>query len=282
MTVRNDPSALRWLIGSELKRHREHSKTSLDVAAKRLSRTAPKVYTMESGKYRQNPTEVARLLELYGADPDTIDRLVSLSGQDDTDTWWAPWSDLVPDWLRTFVGLEGLAEDEFAYEPVVLHAMLQTESYAAALAADARRVRPDHADRIVEFRLERQRRLTEDESPLCFGAVIEESALHRPIGGPKTMRSQLDHLLEVAELDNVTVQVVPTSVGMHAGYAGQFTLLGFAEFQDIAYIELQEGSVYLQEAPRVRSYKLAADGLHHAALGHHDSAALIAEVIKEL
>lgn len=281
MTARHDPSALRWLIGHELRRHRDRAKISLDAAGKRLGRTGPKVYTMENGKYRQDPTEVARLLELYGVAPEDIDRLVSLAGQEETDTWWAPWSDLVPDWLRTFVGLEGLATEEFAYEPVALHAMLQTESYAAALANNAQRVRRDHADRLVEFRLERQRRLTDEAAPLRFGAVIEESALHRPVGGPKTMRAQLEHLIRLSELDNVTVQVIPTSVGVHAGYSGQFVLLGFAEFQDIAYVELQEGAIYIQNDLRLRSYRLSADSLRKSALGQRDSVSLIASLITE-
>ena len=39
-------------------------------------------------------------------------------------TWWAPFADVVPDWLRTFVGLEGLASASFAYEPLLLHGLL--------------------------------------------------------------------------------------------------------------------------------------------------------------
>jgi hypothetical protein len=282
MTSRNDPSALRWLIGNELRRLRERSRTSLDAAGKRLKRTGPKVHAMESGKYRQNPTEVARLLEFYGADPEDIDRLVSLAGEDDHDTWWAAWSDLVPDWLKTFVGLEGLAEEEFAYEPVILHAMLQTESYAAALASGARRVRPDHADRMVEFRLERQRRITDTPNPLRFNAVIEESTLHRSVGGDKTMKGQLEHLIALSELDNVCLQVIPTAVGMHAGYTGQFTQLDFAEFQDIVYVELLEGAVYVQEDLRLRSYRMAAASLRHAALGPSESVSLITSLVEEM
>ncbi|OZM72989.1 transcriptional regulator [Amycolatopsis antarctica] len=281
MTSRHDPTALRWLIGNELRRHRERSRTSLDAAGKRLKRTGPKVHTMETGKYRQDATEVARLLEFYGVEPSDIDRVVSLAGQSDQETWWAPWSDLVPDWLKTFVGLEGLAEAEFTYEPVALHAMLQTEAYAAALTSASPRVRPDHAERVAEFRLERQRRLTDSAAPLRFSAVVEESTLHRPVGGDKTMRAQLDHLLELSSLDNVELQVISTSVGVHVGATGQFTLLDFAEFQDIVYVELHEGAVYVQHDLQVRSYRLAAASLRALALGPEESRSLITSLVEE-
>lgn len=39
---------------------------------------------------------------------------------------------MVPDWLKTFVGLEGLAESEFVFEPIIIPGLLQTEEYAAA------------------------------------------------------------------------------------------------------------------------------------------------------
>ncbi|RZS45207.1 helix-turn-helix protein [Herbihabitans rhizosphaerae] len=282
MTTRNDPSALRWLIGIELKRYRELADITLAEAGKRLSRTDAKISTMESGKYGQNPTEVARLLEFYGADPADIDRMVSLASKGDQRTWWAPWDDLVPDWLKTFVGLEGLAAEVFSYEPIAINALLQTEAYTAALVGSSPRVRADNTDRVVELRAERQRRLTDSENSLTLRAVIEESTLDRPVGGPKTMRTQLEHLLELNKLPNVDLRVIKTSVGVHAGHTGKFTLLGFTEFRDIGYVEMQEGAMYVQDDLQVRAYNRSAENLLGAALGQRDTASLISSRIKGL
>lgn len=96
------------------------------------------------------------------------------------------------------------------------------------------------------------------------------------------MRAQLNHLVQLSELDNVTIQVVQTSVGVHAGHTGQFTLLGFAEFQDIGYVELQEGAVYVQDDLRSRAYRLSADSLRKAALGQREAVSLITSRVREL
>jgi transcriptional regulator with XRE-family HTH domain len=282
MTSRNDPSALRWLIGVELKRYRERAHKTLDEAAERLKRSNAKVSNMESGKYRQNVTEVARLLEFYGVDPADIDRILRLADSDADGTWWAAWSDLVPDWLRTFVGLEGLADEEFSYEPIALNALLQTESYAAALSSGSPRVRQDSADRIAELRIERQRRLTSSTNPLKLHAVVEESTLHRPVGGPKTMRGQLQHLITLSELPNVELQVIQTAAGVHSGHTGQFVLLSFRDFRDIGYVEMQEGAIYVQDDRQLRAYKLSTESLRAAALGPSETIDLISSRIKEL
>jgi hypothetical protein len=78
---------------------------------------------MESGRNQQQPSEVRDLLRFYGADQADIDRLSSLAGSAGEQTWWAPWTDVVPDWLRTFVGLEGLAARSSIYAPLVFPAL---------------------------------------------------------------------------------------------------------------------------------------------------------------
>ena len=120
----------------------------------------------ETGRQQQAPDDIADLLAAYGAEQRDIDRLTSLTGRADEATWWAPWAQVVPDWMKTFVGLEGLAESEFVFEPIIIPGLLQTEDYAAAVTADTPRVRADHSERFVGFRMARTRRLTDpDQEP---------------------------------------------------------------------------------------------------------------------
>ena len=141
MVPRGDPAPLRWLIGVELARYRNLAKLSLAEASRHTTMSKAKLGHLETGRQQQAPDDIARLLAAYGAEQRDIDRLTSLTGRADEATWWAPWAQVVPDWLKTFVGLEGLAESEFTFEPIIIPGLLQTEQYAAAVTAGTPRVR---------------------------------------------------------------------------------------------------------------------------------------------
>lgn len=274
MTVRNDPSALRWLIGHELRRTRLYARRTQADAAKTLDCTPAKINHLEIGPNQQQPDEVTALMRLYGADVADVDRLASLAARADQGTWWAPFSDVLPNWFKTFVGLEGLARAMFTYDVMVLEGQLQTKAYATALLEDNLRVSRAEAGQVVRARMARQR-VTDEINPLQYHTVIEEGVLHRTVGGPDVMRAQLAHLLKLAERDNVTLQVIPTAVAVHDGLAGSFLLLDFAEARSIGYIEYPHGAVYIQEQDQVEVYNLVAERLSAQALSDADSADVI-------
>ena len=275
MADRTDPSALRWLIGHELRAAREQSGTTQTAAARVLGCTHAKINYLEQGKNQQRPDEVTALLHAYGASPTDVERLASLASQADRGTWWAPFADVVPDWLRTFVGLEGLASACFVYEPLLLHGLLQTRAYARALLADPLRVPVVDVERVVELRLARAQRLHDPESPLHYEAVIEETILHRMVGGPAVMAEQLDHLLALSALPTVGIRVMPLAVPVHDGLDGEFTLLDFDTARSIGYVEFQDGAVYVQDPDRIGGYRTAAVRLRAAALSEDASLEVI-------
>ncbi|MFJ6670262.1 helix-turn-helix domain-containing protein [Actinosynnema sp. NPDC091369] len=277
---RRDTVALKWLLGATLRNHRKAARKTLEHSAAHLGVSESKISNMESGRYGQPPDEVAKLLAFYDADPDRVERIIALAREEDEGSWWAPWSGVIPNWLRLFAGLEGMAQSVFIYEPLAVHALLQTERYATAVAAGARRVRPADADLVVGFRLERARRLAQAENPLVLQAVLEETALHRPVGDREVMRGQLAHLLELNRMPNVDIRVIRTSAGVHPALAGQFTLLQFKDFSDVAYVELQEDAVYLHDPNKVRAYNMSAESLRAAALGQRDTNSLIASLVE--
>ncbi|GGN29076.1 transcriptional regulator [Lentzea pudingi] len=250
---RDDPSAVRWLVGVELARYRNKVKATVAAAAKVIGCSVGKINHMESGRNQQQPAEVTELMRFYGADQADIDRLASLAASAGEQTWWAPWTEVVPDWLRTFVGLEGLAVRASWYSPLVLPALLQVEGYAHGATAENIRVRPDHYERLVALRMERQRRLFDEENPLRLMAIIEEAVLDRPIGGWEVMKEQYRHLLRLIKLGAV-IRVVKTSVGPHDALVGPFTVLDFHAAQSIAYVELVNGAVYVQDQDQVGGY----------------------------
>jgi transcriptional regulator with XRE-family HTH domain len=274
-------AALRWLIGTELARYRNDARLSLTDAAARTGISKAKLNHLETGRQQQDPDDIATLLSAYGAQQRDIDRLTSLTGRADDAAWWAPWAQVVPDWLKTYVGLEGLAEQEFTFEPTIIPGLLQTQEYAAAITANSPRVRPDHNERFVGFRMARTRRLTDPERALHLHAVVTEAALRLAVGDLELRRAQLRHLLDMAKQPTVTIQVIRPEDGPHTALTGPFMLLDFGTAaRPVVYVELQDGALYLQDPDQVATYKLVARDLRQVALGPEQSIAYIQEMVK--
>nr|WP_225955021.1 helix-turn-helix transcriptional regulator [Kibdelosporangium phytohabitans] len=260
--------------------YRKASGVSQAAAAKAIGLSPGMIGHYEVGKYFPAPEQVARLLEVYGAPRHDIDRLSALAGRSDQGSWLARWNDVIPDWLRTYVGLEGLASHVVTYTPLVLPALVQTREYAAGVTSPSARVRPDQQERMVALRMERQQRLFAEDLPLQLTAMIEESILDRPIGGDnarEVMAEQLSHLNNLARRDNVEILVLPTAVGRHDGLEGRFTVLHFLnaeggkQAQSIGYVEIPDDSVYVQDQHQVEKYTMSAQLLRSVALSQAQS-----------
>jgi hypothetical protein len=245
---------LRWLIGTELMNARKRAKVSQKAAGAAAGCSHVTVSQMEAGTTAQEPARITKMMKRYGCDQADIDRMARLAGSyADRGAWWADYADVVPDWLATFVGLEGLASFSFVYEQAVLPGAVQIPEYAEAMLVDHLRVAAADVPQVVELRMARQERLSGDD-PLEFVTVIEEDTLDRLIGGPSVMRRQYQRLLELDELPNVTLLMMPKTVAVHDGLDGELMLLGFRDAQSIAYFEFQDGAVYIQDQDRVKKY----------------------------
>jgi hypothetical protein len=189
----------------------------------------------------------------------------------------------MPYWFQDFVGLEESASRIQAYELQFVPGLLQIEAYARAIATRGRpEFAPPDTDRRIHLRMQRQRILT-GVNPTKLWAVIDESVLHRPIGGRVVLRQQLEHLLEASQQPNITVQVVPRYL---SGYAaeGSFTILRFAEpeLPDVVYVEHLGGALYLDRLDEIELYGRALDRLAVDAETPDSSRQLITKVLSDL
>ncbi|MFF4410337.1 DUF5753 domain-containing protein [Streptomyces sp. NPDC001262] len=138
----------------------------------------------------------------------------------------------------------GLLEYEMAasivrsFNPLLIPGMLQTEEYMRALAVTwSPDITGERLDRFVEAMQQRQELLEREERPEFF-YILDEAVIRRWIGGPGVMRAQLQHLKELASRPGISIQVLPFTLGAHAGLRGPFVLLEFdAEMDDILYVE---------------------------------------------
>jgi len=120
------------------------------------------------------------------------------------------------------------------------------------------------------------------DTPPSLWAVIDEAALHRSVGGPEIMRTQLAALAERSRIGNVTLQVIPYQTGAHPGVNSSFIILHLEEVQDVVYVEGLIGNFYLQSPNDVSRYRRTFDQLRALALGPQDSRALIHSVAERL
>jgi transcriptional regulator with XRE-family HTH domain len=278
---RGHPSALRWLIGVELTNFRKRANLTQAQTSEKSGVSVQKLSHLETGERRQYPADIAKVLSAYRVAQHDVDRLTTLAGLADSSTWWGAWGDVVPDWLSTYVGLERLATHEFTFEPIVLPGVLQTPDYARELTRSGRRVRQDHSERVVEVRTERARRLTDSENLLSLHAVVAEAALRLRVGTPDIVRAQYEHLIQVSQLPNVTLQVTIPERGPHGAPTGQFIVLDFDHARSIAYVELQDGAMYVSGPGEVDTYKESTRNLADVALSPAESVDFIVDLIKK-
>ncbi|AGI89759.1 helix-turn-helix domain-containing protein [Streptomyces albidoflavus] len=254
----------RILLGSQLRRLREGRGITREAAGYSIRASESKISRMELGRVSFKARDVEDLLTLYGvADGAERAALLDLAREANVAGWWHSYSDVLPGWFQTYVGLEGAASLIRVYEVQFVHGLLQTEAYAHAVVergmpgASAAEI-----DRRVALRLERQKLLVSERAP-GFHVVLDEAALRRPYGDRTVMREQLEHLIEISERPNVTLQVMPFSFGGHAGESGAFALLRFPEsdLSDVVYLEQLTSALYLDKREEVAQYERAMERL---------------------
>ncbi|GAB3448006.1 helix-turn-helix transcriptional regulator [Actinophytocola sediminis] len=257
------PTARRIVLGASLRRLREAADISRAAAGYAIRGSDSKISRMELGRVGFKERDVADLLTMYGVTEDREREVfLEMVRKSNERGWWHRYTDLMPDWFQDFVGLEESASLIQNYELQFVPGLLQTEEYSRAVASHGRPERLDEpTERRVRLRLQRQKVLSRPGAPRLW-AVVDESVLHRPIGGPAVLRRQIDHLLEMTRQPNITLQIVPYAM---SGYAaeGAFSMLRFAEpaLPDIVYVEHLGGALYLDRSNEIELYGRVIDRL---------------------
>jgi len=278
------PTALRMILGTQLRRLREAAGVAPDRAGYEIRASRSKISRMELGRVGFKDRDVADLLTLYGiTDEQMRARMQSLARHANAPGWWSRYGDILPDWFEGYLGLEGAASVIRTFELQFVHGLFQTEAYARAVTMLGHKTAPaGEIDRRVSLRLKRQDMLTSPGPPRVW-SVMDEAAVRRPVGGRAVMRAQLERLAEVAGLPQVTIQVVPFGRGGHAAAGGSFTILRFAEQElpDIVYIEQLTSALYLDDREDVDHYLEVTNELSAQALTPARTARLLAEITRE-
>ncbi len=280
MSIDEGPTLRRRRLGAELKRCREAAGLTQENVSRHFEWHAAKVTRIETARVAVTPRDVKDLLILYGVgDQDYRDALVELARLSREKSWWANYRDIMRP--GDFVGLEDGASQMSAWEPIVVPGLLQTEGYIRALMQSGRAVDgPEQLSRRIALRLKRQGRLR-GSRPLELHALVDEGVVRRVIGGHDVMNEQLRHLIEVAQLPNVTLQIVPFGAGEHPFLGGSAALLKFHESThlDVVYLEGLAGDFYEEQPSEVARYREEFQRLSARALDHRMTIKMIESLL---
>jgi len=280
LAPRPSPTARRRRLAAALRQIREARHLSCAEAGKAAGWSESKISRIETGRVRTRQPDLERLLDLYEVSGDTRAALLALGRQATHRGWWHSYADALPAWFEDYVGLEDGAKSLFTYQNQLVHGLMQTEEYAAAVIRAAQPgAGADEVERQLAARATRQALLTAS-NPLQVWAVLDEAVLRRQVGGSAAMQAQLNRIREISTLSNVTLQVLTFDAGAHASMGTSFELLQFPEAGDtaIVYIEDHTSSQYLETTTDIERYTLVFDHLRASALSPERSSEFIGQV----
>ncbi|MFF2223944.1 Scr1 family TA system antitoxin-like transcriptional regulator [Streptomyces globisporus] len=181
-------------------------------------------------------------------------------------------------WFRQWAELELSALSLYTYECRLIPGLLQTAAYARTLFADQL---PPLADEQIEAqlaaRLERQRLLRERPNT-AFSFILEEHLFLRDLGGREVTRELLDHILDLSELRNVDIQIMPLVRHHHAGLGGPVQLLETPDHQWFGYLEGQAHGQFVSDPKAISVIQMRCASMRSQALSLDDSQSLMRQM----
>ncbi|MFE3547301.1 helix-turn-helix domain-containing protein [Streptomyces kronopolitis] len=281
---RGGSTVLRIVLGTQLRRLREGAGITREAAGDAIRGSHAKISRLELGRVSCKERDVADLLTLYNVTEEAVrSDFLTLARRTSTPGWWHQYGDVLPGWFETHIGLEEAASVIRTYEVQFVPGLLQTPDYARAVTQLGHpRASAEEIERRVRLRVQRQELLTVPDAPRVW-AVIDEASLRRPLGGPEVMEGQLRHLLTMAELPNVTLQIAPFSLGGLAAAGGPITILRFLEpdLPDIVYLEQLTSALYLDKRDDVDHYLAVMDRLSAQSESPRESLVILERLLKQ-
>ncbi|MFJ3162308.1 helix-turn-helix domain-containing protein [Streptomyces kanasensis] len=259
-------------FGRLLRFHRQRTKVSLELLGQHTAYSKSQVAMIERGERKPSARFVEVADEVLGAQGALLEvaKEVTASG--------------VAAWFEDYLSQEATATAIHWYETHLIPGLLQTEAYARAVFSCAvPALEDDEIDAGVTARMARQRVLHRTKPLALISFVLERTALTRTIGGPAVLKANLQQIIELGRLRNVTIQVMTEDRWTHAGLNGPFILLETARRRSqLVYVEGQGGRYFLTEQPDVGDVFARYGTLRAQALSPEDSTRLIEQVAREL
>ncbi|GAA0385610.1 helix-turn-helix transcriptional regulator [Streptomyces luteireticuli] len=256
--------------GSQIKLWRYRAGVSREKLAHEANYAVETVRAMEQGRRKPTPRLLQVADDLCGAGGLLMAALTYLKPEP-----------FAPN-MREFLDAEINAITICSFETLLIPGLLQTEAYARALMTGTwPPVDDETLEKRLAGRMKRQEKLTR-KPYATFNYVIYEAALRTGLGGPGVMKPQLHHLLEVGEMRNVTVQVLPIDKAPTIALTGPLLVLETADHEHYGYVEGQGTRSLYAEPELSSSFAQRFGNLRMEALSAEASARFIRKVADEL
>jgi transcriptional regulator with XRE-family HTH domain len=268
-------------VSAELRALRVARGLTCEQVARALDWSIAKISRMETGVRGLYPDDVAAILGFLQAPTSLRQELLALVRDGEKPNWIQVGGKLPTAWKR-LIDFEVDAVALYNYESLLIPGLLQTGDYArAVIRAGDKELSEPEVDQLVRTRMGRQAILSRFQGP-TLAAIVDEMVLRRPVGESGVMNGQLNHLLNMASRPRIDLRVVPFSVGENPGLRGPFLILEFADQPTLVHLDFRGASGLLEEAPVIRSVKLAWQELRSMALSAEESTRLITNIAGEL
>jgi len=199
--------------------------------------------------------------------------------------WWSVYRNVMPSGMALYIGLETGARSSRAWQPNVVFGLLQTERYAREMFLSAKPVHEnttEFVERNTQIRLERKRALHRKVDPLELWVIQDEAALRRVVGSPEVMCEQYEEIQRLAQLDNVTVQILPMNIATYRS-ASNFSLMDFGvPLPTIVQIDAAQGTEINDKDTTVWSFSRRFDALRAGALAPSETPTFLQQLAREV
>jgi transcriptional regulator with XRE-family HTH domain len=280
------PAVQRRRLRAELRRARLDAGLTQEQVAAAMDWSLSKLIRIENGSVGISTNDLRAILLHYKiTDSLRTSELLALARAARERSWWGTYSDSAPKPLLQLIEYEAAAFIARNFQPLIVPGLLQTEEYArASIQALDPQMQPDRLETLVKIRMKRQELLQRPDAPLLF-FIMDEAVVRRIVGGKDVMRRQLQRMIDVSGMPNVTIEVVPFSAGILPGLQSQFLIYEFpdAADDDVLYLENGRGTLLSRDdAEEVVSFREEFERLREASLKPDGSRDFLRILVGEL
>ncbi|MGH3833730.1 MAG: helix-turn-helix domain-containing protein, partial [Pseudonocardiaceae bacterium] len=250
----HEPTVRSRELGEGLRRAMDRVGLNGRQTAHQLGLSPSWISRLLTGKRDATPVQVAAFLAVCRVTGTERDRLLALCDEQHVPGWFQQHGSRLPPKLVTYIDHETKAVAISEFQEPGVPGLLQTGDYARALISRSCNMPADEVDDRVAARLARQSLFSRGDPPR-FTFYLHEFALRLSAGGPAVMSDQLHHLLRLSMRPFLTLRVVPAALGVHAAMTGPFTLMEFADFKPVVYLENETSCLFLETLEEIEAYQ---------------------------
>ena len=285
MTDASSPIVARRRLRGELRVARNGAGLRQDQVISEMGWSMSKIIRIEAGSVTISVSDLKALLPLYKiTDPARTSELVELARAAKKPSWVYPYRDIMTPQFLQFVEYEGATSIRREFDNVLVPGLLQTAEYAESIIRGyVEKLTAKKLKRLVEVRIKRQELLTTSAEPPLLFFILDEAVVHRNVGSTEIMRRQIHHLIDLAKMPHLTIEIIPFSAGAHPAMERRFVTLEFPDpsDDDVLYLETTLDEEIVEQREEVLRYREAFEQLRKISLGPENSVSYLEKLVTE-